>query len=177
MKVAGLDLSLTGTGWCLIGATPVWGRINTVNFRGVDRLLLIEECLTEVLVPAGKIDLLCLEGYSFGSQGRAVFNIGELGGVVRCLLHKQEIPWVEVAPQTLKKFVTGKGNTKKEDMKLHTFKRWGIEFETSDECDAFGLAKMAEVIVSGDTENLTQAQQEAIKKPAEEYCSKYKYDI
>ena len=175
MHVGGIDLSLTSTGVCVLrnGELEVIKRLNTKDLRGVERLMWIEHKLFEVL--PNHLDLICLEGYSFGSQGRAVFNIGELGGVIRRGLHIYEMPWLEIAPHSLKKFVTGKGNTKKEDMKLHIYKRWGVEFGSSDECDAYGLARMAEVIATGDTVGLTQAQLEAVAKPTAEYIDMKKF--
>ena len=55
-----------------------------------------------------------------------------------------------VAPQALKKFVTGKGNVKKDQMKLAVFKRWGVEFPTTDETDAYALAQWGQARLRGE---------------------------
>jgi len=48
-----------------------------------------------------------------------------------------------VAPTMLKKFVTGKGNTKKDLMLLETYKRYNVYFEDDNICDAYGLSLIA----------------------------------
>ncbi|MGD2073064.1 MAG: hypothetical protein PVG65_06210, partial [Candidatus Thorarchaeota archaeon] len=48
-----------------------------------------------------------------------------------------------IAPSTLKKFVTGKGNCKKELILLKVYQKFEIEFDNHNLADAFSLAKMA----------------------------------
>ena len=55
------------------------------------------------------------------------------------LVHKYDI----IPPNTLKKFITGKGNAKKELMLLKVYKRWGVEFNDNNMADAYSLAKKA----------------------------------
>lgn len=167
MNVLGIDASLTGTGYCLLedGEVSRAGTIKT-KLRGVERLIEIRSQLGAILDGADTgsgLELVCLEGYSFGSQGRAVFNIGELGGVIRCLLYDQGVKWVEVAPATLKKFATGKGNVKKDQIALHVYKRWGYTSPDNNVADAYVLAKIGQelIIPSGE---LTKAQEEVIEK-------------
>jgi crossover junction endodeoxyribonuclease RuvC len=165
--IFGIDPSLTSTGYCVRdnGKTYAIGTILPKKLRGVERLLYIEKQLDELCIShlhTGDIrDLVVIEGYSFGSQGRAIFQIGELGGVIRRYLHLMEIPWVEVSPASLKKFVTGKGNTKKEHIMMHVLKRWGVECNNNNEADAFGLAMIGECLSGKATE--TQAQADVIK--------------
>ena len=167
MKVLGLDASLTGTGYCLLDSGEV-ARVGTLKtkLRGVERLIEIRKQLGAILEGADTgsgLSLVCLEGYSYGSQGRAVYNIGELGGVIRCMFHDLWIEWVEVAPSTLKKFACGKGNVKKDQVMLHVYKRWGYTAPDNNVADAYVLAKIAQELVSPSGE-LTQAQEEVIKK-------------
>jgi len=160
--IFGIDPSLTSTGYCVrdSGKTYAIGTILPKKLRGVERLLYIEDKLNDLCMKQLG-GLVVIEGYSFGSQGRAIFQIGELGGVIRRYLHLMEIPWVEVAPASLKKFVTGKGNTKKEHMMMHVLKRWGVECNNNNEADAFGLAMIGECLSGKATE--TQAQADVIK--------------
>jgi Holliday junction resolvasome RuvABC endonuclease subunit len=53
--------------------------------------------------------------------------------------YRAGIPYIEISPNGLKKFVTGKGSGKKEVIMLEAYKRWGIE-GTNDEVDAYCLA-------------------------------------
>ena len=86
-----------------------------------------------------KPDLIVLEGYSFSSKFVS-FPLVEISAVIRWELFNRGLNFILVPPTTLKKFVTGKGNCKKDVMRLETFKRWGVEAKTDDEIDAFGLS-------------------------------------
>jgi len=52
-------------------------------------------------------------------------------------------------PTELKKFITGKGNAKKQIIIQQVYKKYGIEFEDDNLADAFVLAKMAEAAHAG----------------------------
>jgi crossover junction endodeoxyribonuclease RuvC len=84
---------------------------------------------------------VCIEGISYGSIGRGVAQQAALNFYIRILLLKHDILYVICEPSTLKKFVTGKGQCKKDLMLMKTFKKWKVEFENSDVCDAYGLAR------------------------------------
>lgn len=60
--------------------------------------------------------VLYIEGYSMGSTGARILDIAEHGATLRLALFDQNIRPIEVPPTTLKKFATGKGNAKKEQM-------------------------------------------------------------
>ncbi len=173
MHIVGIDLSLTGTGYYVLKTTAphTYGRIEARKLRGVERLEYIREKLEPIIIGYQRIDmdgvdmrlddqpdLVCLEGYSFGSQGRAVFQIGELGGVIRLMLHQRGINWIEISPSSVKKFATGKGNSKKDQVMLGVYKKWGFEAPTSDEADAFVLAHIGQAVIDYRPEELTKAQ-------------------
>jgi crossover junction endodeoxyribonuclease RuvC len=69
--------------------------------------------------------------------------MGALHFITRVYLYRTNVNYKVIAPGTLKKFVTGKGNSKKDLMLLKTYKRWGVEFDDHNICDAYGLARMA----------------------------------
>ena len=108
--------------------------------RGWERINLIRREIGERLFGA---DAVVLEGYSFGSQGRSVYQIAELGGVVRYMLWVEGMPFVDVPPGTLKKFATGKGNAQKDAMIGHAIQRFGFEGYDNNEADAYLLYCMA----------------------------------
>ena len=64
---------------------------------------------------------------------------------------------LQVSPSQLKKYITGKGRAEKNQILLHTYKRWGVEFANDNAADSFGLAKIA----AGEAKN--KAQEEVLK--------------
>ena len=168
MKIMGIDASLTGTGVVVLGGELQEDLIYCQRYspkkNGVDRLIEIEEYIA-TLLSSMEPDLVTIEGYSYASANQA-HQIGELGGVIRRLLKVAGQKWKEIAPSQVKKFATGKGNCKKDLVLMQVYKRWGQEFKTSDEADAFVLAKIGASLVNGynGEEGLTAYQREVIEK-------------
>lgn len=159
--VIGIDPSLTCTG--LVGlenGTLVLHNTLEVKERGVERLLRLESMLQGKLREY-KPSLVVVEGYAFARANQA-HQMGELGGMIRMLLAKLGINWIEVAPTQVKKFCTGKGNAAKDLILMNVYKRWGVEFQVNDEADAYVLAKIGQAIM-GDIKGLTQEQIRVIK--------------
>lgn len=138
-RVLALDLSLTCCGWA---STNGESGTYTPKGRGLDRL---EHAVATCSRLALRHDLVVIEGYSFGSRGRAVFSIGELGGCVRLGLHENGFPIVDIPPSNLKKFATGKGNASKDLVLVEAVKRLGYEGASNDEADALWMLNMARV--------------------------------
>lgn len=65
---------------------------------------------------------IILEDYALGAKGQT-FSIGENTGLLKHYLYKSNIKFRLVAPTTIKKFATGKGNANKELMYDHFFKK------------------------------------------------------
>lgn len=106
-------------------------------------LTILNEIMTLVQQLGGNPNniLIIIEGYSFGSFSASSSTAGlvELGGIIKFSLTAHGFSYITVPPTVLKKFVTGKGNSKKEDMKVSLYKKISLEFNTSDEADACGL--------------------------------------
>jgi len=158
----GIDPSLTGTGVCILSSTTLM-YVSTISSKtkGIPRLLEIETAIQALLKD---IDVVCIEGYGFGARGRAVFSLGELGGIIRRQLYLSGIPYYDVPPTVLKKFVTGKGNANKNVVLEQVFRKWGIGSETlkdDNQVDAYGLARLA--LATIDQTTLTKYEKEAIK--------------
>lgn len=161
MIALGIDPSLTGTGLvALDGDELLFSECYKPKSKGIERLLDIESVVGDFLY-AHNPQIICLEGYSFGSRGRAVFQTGELGGIIRAMLYAYGKDWLEITPSQVKKFATGKGNSGKDLILQQVYKRWGQEFKTSDEADAFVLAKIGTIFL-GHKEKLTKQQKEVI---------------
>jgi crossover junction endodeoxyribonuclease RuvC len=98
------------------------------------------------LTAAYGVDVVVIEGYSFAGKFNNSLQY-ELGACLRMQLYKEEIPFIEVPPTSLKKFVTGKGNAKKDLMLLHVYKRWDFDTEDDNEADAYGLAQFGRALL------------------------------
>ena len=71
---------------------------------------------------------IIIEDYSFGSKGR-VFNLAENMGLLKYKFWKYDMNFELVPPTVLKKFATGKGNAKKEDMYKKFVKETGVDLQ------------------------------------------------
>jgi len=149
MNFIGIDPSLTGTGLVclneegeiqnqqLIKTTPameIEDRLRTINN-------IIQTLINQYIVPA---PIIYMEGLSFGAKGNSIMQLAGLHYFLRINIRlKPNIKYDIIPPTTLKKFITGKGNAKKELMLLQVYKRWGVEFKNNNLADAYSLARMA----------------------------------
>lgn len=171
--IIGLDLSLTSTGigvYSFLEDTVSTETVKTTNKCSyMERYKFILDRLQEIdhfLLPSS---IYFIEGYSFGSFGKSssMSNIIELSGIIKYDLTWRGRDYIDVPPTILKKFITGKGNAKKEDIKLALYKKYQKEFKNSDEADAyaltmFGLKYLA--IKSSFNDSPTAAEKECITK-------------
>lgn len=152
MIVMGIDPSLTSTGIVVLDGDKILLSRAIVTKPGdyqrdILRLMAIRDEIVDILYRS-RPDRVAIEGFSMGSKGRAVCQIGMLGGLIRELLESwsdRGYTWHEVPPTTLKKFVTGKGNAAKDEMRLWCYKKWAVEFQSHDEVDAYSLARYAQM--------------------------------
>ena len=152
MIYIGIDPSLTGTGIVVLdesGNVLDKDLISTkASLKIEDRLKTIWSRLKYIIWDfAGKPVPYChiaIEGLSFGSRGTSMLELAGLHYLIRYMIDREFCGVRHVVPpQTLKKFVCGKGNVKKEQMLLQTYKRWGMEFQDNNICDAYCLARYA----------------------------------
>lgn len=173
--VIGIDPSLTGTAVVAIRDTGVVCRptvlcTKPLKVKSVRNRILRASSLADRVVDAiAELDIvtiayIVIEGYSYGSAAKA-HDIGEYGGLLRAAMYKRlDCPISEVAPATLKKFATGKGNANKVAVATSLVKRYGHDFGGCDDLyDAFGLAKLAACVVGWD-EPANEGQRKAVKK-------------
>lgn len=148
MKIIGIDASLTATGIVVLtsGAPeplPYWSTVITSKQNGATRLIEIRQQVKAYLHGA---DLIVIEDYAWACKNQA-HQMGELGGILRVMFQESGIAWQAVNPSHVKKFTTGKGNADKDLMLLNVFKRWGAEFSTSHEADAYTLARIGAALM------------------------------
>ena len=149
-RVIGLDLSLNSAGIARLHvarkgwdskavtsgncpADPIWKRFSAVA--------------KDVLKLVGKNDIVFIEDYAFGKRS-SLTVLAELGGIVRFMIWRLTGHWPFSVPITaLKKFATGRGSAKKEDIKLALYKKHRLEFKTNDEADALVLAQIGALLL------------------------------
>jgi Holliday junction resolvasome RuvABC endonuclease subunit len=146
-SIMGFDLSTTATGFYhlnLVDDSQSFGiLIKGGNKKINNRIVKILDAI-DVLLINSKDSMAVIEDYSFGLRGSSVAQLAELGGCVKTTLIRSGICYLTLAPQTLKKFVLGpaRGSASgKEFMLMQVLDTWGKKFNSSDECDAFCLAK------------------------------------
>ena len=153
MNILALDLSLTATGWANSeGESGVLVPPLDHN-RGMSRLRWIRR---EVLERVPGIELVVIEGYSFGAKGDAILNLAELGGVIRMAIADGDLQFVDVPPACLKLFATGKGNAKKDDVFAAAIRRLDYQRNDHNEADALWLLAMAQAHATGVAHNETE---------------------
>jgi len=138
-------------------------KVISSKYKGVKRLRDLRDQIHTHLCSfsSGIVLPVFIENYSYGSRIGQAFSIGEWGGVLRVLLDELGHVVTEVAPTTLKKFVAGKGNVKKDIMIKEVFRKWEFDVSDDNEADAFGLAKIC--WSASNQKNLTKTELEVIK--------------
>lgn len=162
MSVVGLDLSLTATGICDVDGvtrtvtTPSWHSLG-------DRLhRLVEAVVTEATREA--VLVVVIEDFVTGSP--AASTLGMVHGAVRLALWDRSIATVLVAPATLKKYATGRGNAPKPEMRMALYKRTGLDLADDNQVDAWWLRAAGLQHLGTPVVDLPAAQLDALGKVA-----------
>lgn len=154
----GIDHSLTGTGVVVIdqdGCILEQKLIKTTNDE-IDEVRMTRIIDEISFVPKiVRLKRVYIEGPSYMSTGQAVLQMGALHYLIRIFLYRKKVKYKIIAPGTLKKFITGSGAAKKEQMLLNIYKKWGVEFKDNNIADAYSLARLAlEEYYDGKTQGL-----------------------
>ncbi|WP_044894824.1 crossover junction endodeoxyribonuclease RuvC [Bacillus alveayuensis] len=160
MRFVGIDPS-TKTGLVILENNKVHTAIEITSKEKRDPHRFMD-ITKKVMQHITKHDVICIEGFSYSSKGSAVSVQYGIGWILRSELIRAGLNYHDVPPSSVKKFATGKGNAKKEDMVLPIFKRWGFEHNSDNVRDAFVLAQIAQAL-NGQVE-LTKFQKEALIK-------------
>lgn len=146
--ICGIDPSLQKTGIIILnssGAIIHEELIKPKKLKGIERLIFIRNRVTDVMAKFG-VTVVAIEGYSFGSRGRATFSLGELGGVLRVGLTDAAYDYYDVSPSSLKSFVADNGAADKVMMRESVKRKYKLDIREDNICDAFGLARMCLVL-------------------------------
>jgi Holliday junction resolvasome RuvABC endonuclease subunit len=126
--------------------------------RGDRRLTEIRDC---VGLAVGGVDLVVIEDVVVRSPAAAV--IGMVHGAVRAALLEWGISYAVVAPASLKKFATGRGNAGKPEMAVALFKRVGLELADDNQVDAWWLRAAGHQMLGAPLVELPAAQVAALE--------------
>ena len=144
MYYHGLDFAFANNGFITLDKDAKIIRqdiVKTTNKQSDElRLIYIRDYVASAVKDG---DVVYIEGLSYGSIGLAKAQMSAVHYVIRLFLMEKGIKYKIIEPTVLKKFVTGKGQCKKNLILLKVFKKWGIEFDSDDLADAYSLARMA----------------------------------
>jgi Holliday junction resolvasome RuvABC endonuclease subunit len=142
-RVAGLDISLTGTGIATLGGTT---RVPTKGRRKdslLERNARLKHITTRVLEEVGTVDLACVEGpVSYTTPGGSTWDRGGLWWRIVAALLERDIPVAVISPTARAKYATGNGGSRKTAVLEAARRRYGAVLESDDEADALILRAM-----------------------------------
>jgi Holliday junction resolvasome RuvABC endonuclease subunit len=146
--ILGIDPSLGSTGYAWIDAGELrTGLITTDKLRGPHRLFYVR-MQVEKLIEKVQPTFVVFEDYAYGKGGprnNNVFNIGELGGVVKTLLWERGVDILTISPTSLKSVIALNGSAKKPEISKALRERFDIDVKQNDMADAVGLLLIGEM--------------------------------
>ena len=167
MIITGLDLSLVATGLVTLKNGELVNQVliksKPSGKKPIDELKRILDIKDEILHNIQDSDLIVIEGMAYAIRNTtSLVQLAALNYLTREGIYDIKKEFVIVAPTSLKKFITGKGNSGKDIMLLETYKRYGVSFDDNNIADAFSLAKVGEALYDK-TIKLIKPQIEVIK--------------
>lgn len=162
----GIDQSLTGFAFTALqvdNSSKYHTWVYKSPYFGVERLIDIRQFLFDHLDYVSEkheIQKVAMEGTVLASHSALV--LGELSALVKTTIYDYfdddtRFPTL-VPPMTLKKYASGKGNAKKQEMLLQMYKRWGVEFNDDNAADSYALARLAAGIYNDKVEQAVVEQ-------------------
>ena len=148
----GIDPSFSGTGLIVLTdkSEVICEKVISANkikdnpYEIEERMISIVDNISSSLEPyKNDIKLVYLEAISYSSKGQKIAEMAALNYQIRLFLYQNNYTYKAIPPTVLKKFVTGTGRCQKNLMLLKCFKKFGIEFDDDNICDAYLLGRMA----------------------------------
>ena len=166
----GLDLSLVGSGVIilengkivkqrLIKSKPI------PDGKPIDEVRRIRKIVEEIemIISENIPNVAVIEGLAFMVRNAtALVQLSALNYMTRAMLMDYNVPFIIVAPTSLKKFITGNGASKKDVMLMETYKRYGVTIMDDNENDAYGLAQIGLALHGGNSKATTKLQEEVL---------------
>jgi crossover junction endodeoxyribonuclease RuvC len=143
-----------------------WGVFNPpAKMRDIPRIDWVAKQCAEW---ARSADLVVMEDFAFAASMSFAREIAGLSYMVRHWLWKQQKPYVLVAPTSVKKMATGKGNADKSLVMKSVFQRWAHDCDNDNSADAVTLCYIGRSLV-GEWQPTTDPQREVIAMLAKKY--------
>jgi len=158
MRYVGIDPS-TKTGLVIIDEDGEVWEATEITHEGKDPERMIH-LIGKTMKHIGPDDIIAIEGFAFGAKGAAVGTMYGIGWGMRMDFFRCRVNYTEVSPSAVKKFASGKGNTKKDELGVEIYKRWGFEHKSDNVRDAYVLAQIARAM--HEQLKLTAFQQDVI---------------
>jgi crossover junction endodeoxyribonuclease RuvC len=108
-------------------------------------------------------DVICIESPAMHAQGSAVGFMWGLAHGLRMAMFRRGWHYIDVTPAGVKKFASGKGSAKKDELAVHIYKRWGFEHPSDNVRDAYVLAQIARALRSSIEIQKTKQQAEVLQ--------------
>lgn len=138
ISVLGIDPSLTATGIALPDGT-----LRTIKYpKAVVKDMRLQHLYNELdaAIKAHEVTHAIIEDLPKHAQGAGL--TGMVQGVLRLAMLNNNIPYTTVAPASVKKLATGKGNATKPDMRVAFLQRTGADNRDDNQVDAYWLRQM-----------------------------------
>ncbi|MFJ8538116.1 hypothetical protein [Streptomyces sp. NPDC093591] len=138
-RVAGIDVSLTGTGVATLAGTTLITSTGRRKDTIAQRRTRIKAIVDEVLLAVGVVDLAVIEGPSHHSVGGSIWDRAGLWWRIVDRLCSQDIPIAVMPPMSRAKYATGNGGSRKEAVLEAAQRRYGAVLDNDNEADALVL--------------------------------------
>lgn len=138
-RVAGIDISLTGTGVATLGGTTLITSTGRRKDSITQRRTRIKGIADQIITAVGLVDLAVIEGPSHHSVGGSVWDRGGLWWQVVDRLCAAHIPLAVMPPMSRAKYATGNGASRKAAVMEAAQRRYGAVLDNDNEADALIL--------------------------------------
>lgn len=138
-RVAGIDVSLTGTGVATLGGTALIPSKGRRKDSIAQRRNRIKGIVDHVLIEIGAVDLAVVEGPSHHSVGGSVWDRAGLWWRIVDRLCAESIPVAVMPPMSRAKYATGNGGSRKAAVMEAARTRYGAVLDNDNEADALVL--------------------------------------
>lgn len=140
MNILALDVA-TKCGWCTASGSGTWDFSLKRDDSGGIRIIKFIQKLKETVID-DRIDLIVFERTA-GFHKSALIIQAEMHGAMKQFCHDSGIEYRAYSASEIKKFATGKGNAKKDQMIEAAIKTYGVTPGDDNEADAIHIYHLA----------------------------------